>query len=549
MSPVEEKSAVDGTSPVAQRVLRPTQRESVPLVLPLLVALAAHLLAGCGDDGGTPMDPDAGPAPMAMDGSVPDAADGSAPAPDAATPPTLGIEALAFTAYGRLELTLVEALPEGAALSVALEAEHTFVPAVVDVERLDERRFQAALDRHHLPLLYTVVARFDAQEASAEVFGEGARVAFVTREHGPANLSAWSQAGGEVALAAADAICQSEAEAAGYRGTFRAFLGGPSDPACRMLGEEGQVETSCGLDELPSDRGAILDGSGTPVLYGVDGLLADEWRLSLSRFADGEPVGAGVFAWYAANGDGTTSGTSDCAGWTGEVDRDVRGLAASSVATLPPRSGHAIPCDTTDFRDDWTLHLFCGQTATESGAPFFEAGDVHLREGKQVFLTSDSVPGDLGSLAAADDACNAAAAAAGLEGDFIAWMSDASADAYCHLLGLRGTRDGGCGGATLPESGPWVRADGYLVADDVDDLTDADGVAAPVLYDELGEPHRRGITLTGTYGDGSWIEGYDCDGWTGTGNRSGGHPRAIGDDWTRYASGACAPGPVLCFER
>ncbi len=528
---------------------RAFRSEPVPLLLPLLVALALHLLVGCGDEGAAAVIPDAGPGWTAPDGAVPPV-DGSTPPADGdvAGTPTLAVESAAFTAYGRMELTLAEALPQDAAFAVVLDADHGYVPAVSAIERVGDRRYELSLDSHHLPVMHTVIVAWEGQRAMVEAFGEGARVAFVTREHGSADLSVWNQAGGETGLAAADAICQSEAEAAGYRGTFRAFIGGPSDPACRMLGSEGRVSEGCGLGELPADTAAVLDATGTPVFYGLDGLLANEWRIPLSRHADGEPVGHGTFAWYAANADGTSTSSSHCAGWTGVVDEGVRGIAASSVATLPPRAAHAIPCDTSDFRDDWTMHLFCVQTATESGGTFFATGDMHRREGKQVFLTSTSVPGDAG-VAAADAVCNRLAADAGLDGQFAAWLSDGQTDAYCHVLGLDGKRAEGCGGAAIPESGPWVRTDGYLVASDIDDLTDTDGVAAPVLYDELGAQHVLGGVLTGTKGDGTHYEGFDCDGWTGTGSIGGGHPRAIGDDWTRYFSGACYQSSVICFER
>jgi hypothetical protein len=67
-----------------------------------------------------------------------------------------------------------------------------------------------------------------------------------------------------------------------------------------------------------------------------------------------------------------------------------------------------------------------------------------------MFVTAaDVVPGTLGGLANADARCQAEAAAAGLEGEYVAWMSTTTQVASSRVAGSRG----------------WVRPDGMPVAD------------------------------------------------------------------------------------
>jgi hypothetical protein len=61
--------------------------------------------------------------------------------------------------------------------------------------------------------------------------------------------------GGKTGLAAADALCQSEATSAGYANVanFRAYLSTSNDDAiCHVLGKTGKMASSCGLTALPS---------------------------------------------------------------------------------------------------------------------------------------------------------------------------------------------------------------------------------------------------------------------------------------------------------
>lgn len=87
-----------------------------------------------------------------------------------------------------------------------------------------------------------------------------------------------------------------------------------------------------------------------------------------------------------------------------------------------------------------------------------------------VFVTSQHVVvGQLGSLAAADAVCNQAAAAAGLPGHYVAWLSTSQTSAIDRLAGARG----------------WVRPDGRPFADTPADIA-AGRIWYPASIDENG---------------------------------------------------------------
>ncbi len=83
-----------------------------------------------------------------------------------------------------------------------------------------------------------------------------------------------------------------------------------------------------------------------------------------------------------------------------------------------------------------------------------------------VFVTSIPFAADIG-IAGADTACNDLADTAGLDGDFVAWLSDSNTSALDLLVGSRG----------------WVRTDGVPVADRLDELL-ARGPRVPIALSE-----------------------------------------------------------------
>jgi hypothetical protein len=97
-----------------------------------------------------------------------------------------------------------------------------------------------------------------------------------------------------------------------------------------------------------------------------------------------------------------------------------------------------------------------------------------------VFVTSQHVvAGQLGSLAGADAVCNEAAAAAGLPGRYVAWLSTSKTSAIDRLAGARG----------------WVRPDGRPFADTPADIA-AGRIWYPASIDENGAVAATTVVTT-----------------------------------------------------
>lgn len=134
-----------------------------------------------------------------------------------------------------------------------------------------------------------------------------------------------------------------------------------------------------------------------------------------------------------------------------------------------------------------------GEESSSSGEP--EPPPMNI-----AFVTSTSHDGSFGGIAAADTICSDAAMAAGLEGEFIAFLGISSAEnARLRLEGARG----------------WVRTDGLPVLD-----LPTDDLLYPLRINELGED-----------------VGGDVEVWTGY-RRVAVTPLATCEDWTSSSVGA-----------
>ncbi len=164
-----------------------------------------------------------------------------------------------------------------------------------------------------------------------------------------------------------------------------------------------------------------------------------------------------------------------------------------------------------------------------------EAGPPHL-----VFVTSTVHPGS--SLASSpDSACRASAAAAGLPGRFVAWLSFSSKPAKDRIV----------------EHGPWITTRGALVASDLSDLTKG-SIRAPIGFDERGQPFPEGrsrdLVWTGTDRNGRTTS-TACADWTGgDGSLDGtvGNVTQTGSSWTEDTSvtaNCLSNFHVYCFEQ
>jgi len=108
-----------------------------------------------------------------------------------------------------------------------------------------------------------------------------------------------------------------------------------------------------------------------------------------------------------------------------------------------------------------------------------------------MFTTSTIYTPNLGGLAGADAKCNQLAAAAGLTGNYVAWLSTASVNAVSRLNGASG----------------WVRRDGRPVFNSVDDLS-KNRVFYPPRLDESGnDVGASPWVMTNTNPDGTGYVG------------------------------------------
>jgi hypothetical protein len=157
-----------------------------------------------------------------------------------------------------------------------------------------------------------------------------------------------------------------------------------------------------------------------------------------------------------------------------------------------------------------------------------------------VFVTStEQPPSSLGGLAGADALCATRAAAAGLPGTYVAWLSTSTADARDRLGSARG----------------WRRVDGRAFADTAADVATG-AIYFPPRLDETGADVYVGgasapAVATGTVAGGIWAgANLDCTGWTGGGDAAYGTAEAGGGGFSTmyFAANTCSmPSRIYCF--
>jgi len=172
------------------------------------------------------------------------------------------------------------------------------------------------------------------------------------------------------------------------------------------------------------------------------------------------------------------------------------------------------------------------------------------------FITSGTFGSNLGGLAGADLICQEVALLAALDNPtgFVAFLSDTSTDAYCHVQGLTGTRAANCGQMSLPtDAGPWIRTDGAAFAARIDEALDPTGRVLRPLLDENGEPlNPFEGTWSATGEDGAFF--YDepgaCGDWDGSaGFAAYGSTWATTLSWILDGTTSCAATThLVCME-
>lgn len=184
--------------------------------------------------------------------------------------------------------------------------------------------------------------------------------------------------------------------------------------------------------------------------------------------------------------------------------------------------------------------------AAACGEPPAGTDDVDTFDGKIVFVTAGHFNGNLAGpmgttlgIPAADQHCNDAAADGGLEGEFIAWLSDGYTQAVDRIT----------------SEGPWYLVDETtLVFENRSALAGA--AATPLNQTEYGDTVGIDLVWTGTLADGSSSHDH-CEAWTDdTSDGLNFHPVSgrVGstDDveaWTNLNTISCANELRLyCFE-
>lgn len=155
-----------------------------------------------------------------------------------------------------------------------------------------------------------------------------------------------------------------------------------------------------------------------------------------------------------------------------------------------------------------------------------------------VFVTRDTFYGVLlGGLDGADEICEQSALAAGLDGEYKAWLSTASSSAADRLSHAEV---------------PYVQPGDVQIADNWVDLTTSEFLDAPFERDEFGVPVAGGERVaTGTFPDGSWSGG-DCGAWgmePPSTLTSYGITRQQSGTWSWYYDGVCEAGHLYCFQQ
>lgn len=212
----------------------------------------------------------------------------------------------------------------------------------------------------------------------------------------------------------------------------------------------------------------------------------------------------------------------------------------------------------------FSLLLLCGVVATpgcgdSNGVPIADAGtDASIDAGADagidagtdagtdagvdsgmgesiIFITNTVHDGDLGGIAGADQICQSQAAAAGLAGEFAAWLSTLASSVSDRLV---------------QSTGPYTLVDGTLIASNWDDLVDGT-IMARINLDANGTL-QGGDIWTGTRADGTSYLGDDCEGFTtdSTGIGLCGSSATSGPEWTENITPACStPLRLYCVQQ
>ena len=168
-----------------------------------------------------------------------------------------------------------------------------------------------------------------------------------------------------------------------------------------------------------------------------------------------------------------------------------------------------------------------------------------ISESKIAFVTSETYNGNMGGLAGADAKCQALAIAAGLPGNYMAWLGSANESPVTRFT---------------KSMSPYVRVDGVKIADNWTDLIDG-SLLAPLNKTEKNQAPPIGNTSCAGGGfPTTWSavnpngtsQGSYCGDWASTnGGSRWGRADQSNASWTSWCSGGLCSwvSPIMCFQQ
>lgn len=364
--------------------------------------------------------------------------------------------------------------------------------------------------------------------------------AFVTSTVGSHIFSTWAETASN-GLVGADEICRARAQAGGIANhlDFVAWISDSTDDAfCRVHGLSGKRASNCGQGSPPSPAAGpweLVDGR--PYLDTIDKALDDgavynynfikeDGTRVLFEFAENAQYFTGTLI------DGAVDPGVTCNDWTSTDGSDGSLRVGRSSGTMDDWTyANAYACD---FGAGAEARLLCVERG--SGGPL----TFPDHPGARVFVTSTNGPGDLGDwttpdvpgtgIAAGDQICQELALDAALDhaDTFQAILSDSSTNAS----------------QRIPSGGPFVRLDGTLVAQTVNELFGGRSRSS-IHVDENGDFYSSfgsiDFVWTGSDYFGNVEANLHCADWTSTsGTGHVGRPQTGGTWMFDYIGSGCS---------
>lgn len=204
-----------------------------------------------------------------------------------------------------------------------------------------------------------------------------------------------------------------------------------------------------------------------------------------------------------------------CAKSGGTEDEDV---------PLPPRGD--LPDGEVILKTDASVDAGANDASTDAA----DAGP----QGTLVFVSSTLSNANLGGLAGADTRCTTLATAAGLDGTWVAWLSNGD--------------NGPHAADRVTSAGPFRLRSGEVIANSKLELLT--GVLRhPINRDENGQPVVASRVWTGSGADGRYSTN-DCDKWRSGNDGRVGETSSATATWTSAGVDGCGQQRrIYCFQR